>query len=132
MLKLTKAKQTNAPFLYPNHSGSNDLPETFEISSTNPVTHTDYAGYLQCKVGEKIRPTPNSRITFMLLITDTNSAECEFEVLFDGDAREYQGTVRKGESLAFSPKVARMHISLVDIGPNHATLLVPGLISHGQ
>ena len=132
ILKSTKPKRANTRLLYSSDSRVNNLSETvtvFEISLTNPLTHADYGTYLKCELGQEVRPTSSSRITFLLLKANAGEEECEFRVLFDGDPGKYEGTVQKGEFLTFSPKVARLHVSLVDIGVSNATLMIPGLAS---
>jgi hypothetical protein len=92
-------------------------------------TTQDLAGYLLCKVGEKVRPTPQSTIVFELLRVDTKLQECEFRVVLERESKEFQGTVRRDQVLEFCPKLASIGVTLIEVQPEGAILLVPGLVN---
>ncbi len=93
-----------------------------------PVTQADYAGYLQCPVGQKVRPTAHAKFTVELLNSDVKLQRGEFRVTLNGDPQEYRGTVEKDQGFKFCPQVSRI-VYLNEVRSTNAILLVRGLVS---
>src|SRR2546423_4127431 len=86
------------------------LFETSYVERAPYAEHVDYSGFLDCPIGEKIRPSPGSTVTFEFVGSDFEGKECEFRLKFD-EGLSYRGFVRKGDYFEFCSRLRGIRLT---------------------